>query len=141
MKALSIRQPWASLIVDCGKDIENRTWSTNYRGPVLIHAGKAHDQDDYESAYNFTRGHPVTLPIEWMMSDEGSDRNHIDWMDDELPRGGIIGIAEITDCVSQSDSPWFMGPYGFVLRNARPLDFFACPGKLSFFEVDYPHKL
>ena len=39
MKAISIKQPWASLIAYGIKDIENRTWRTNYRGRVLIHAG------------------------------------------------------------------------------------------------------
>ena len=39
MKAISIKQPWASLIAHGIKDIENRTWRTNYRGRVLIHAG------------------------------------------------------------------------------------------------------
>ncbi|MCB2188832.1 MAG: ASCH domain-containing protein [Deltaproteobacteria bacterium] len=38
MKCLSIRQPWASLIVAGMKDVENRSWATKYRGPVLIHA-------------------------------------------------------------------------------------------------------
>ena len=38
MRVLSVRQPWASLLVRGVKDIENRTWSTTYRGPVLIHA-------------------------------------------------------------------------------------------------------
>ena len=38
MKILSIRQPWAALIVHGFKETENRTWSTSYRGPVLIHA-------------------------------------------------------------------------------------------------------
>lgn len=38
MKALSIKQPWASLIAHGIKDIENRTWATKYRGKVLIHA-------------------------------------------------------------------------------------------------------
>ena len=41
MKALSLRQPWASLIIYGGKDIENRRWETKYRGPLLIHASKA----------------------------------------------------------------------------------------------------
>jgi hypothetical protein len=41
MKILSVRQPWAALIVSGHKDIENRTWSTRYRGPVLIHASQA----------------------------------------------------------------------------------------------------
>lgn len=38
MKALSIRQPWAWLILHGGKDIENRSWNTNFRGRFLIHA-------------------------------------------------------------------------------------------------------
>lgn len=49
MKALSILQPWAWLITAGHKDIENRRWWTNYRGPFLIHAGKkwgAEQEDD-----------------------------------------------------------------------------------------------
>jgi hypothetical protein len=45
VKALSIRQPWVWAIVHAGKDIENRTWWTPYRGPVLIHAANAAAQD------------------------------------------------------------------------------------------------
>jgi hypothetical protein len=41
MKTLTIRQPWAGAIFELGKDVENRTWSTPYRGPMLIHAGSA----------------------------------------------------------------------------------------------------
>ncbi len=40
MKALTISQPYASLIADGSKWVENRTWLTNYRGPLAIHAGK-----------------------------------------------------------------------------------------------------
>lgn len=40
MKALTVKQPWAGLIIAGGKDIENRTWRTSYRGRVLIHAAK-----------------------------------------------------------------------------------------------------
>ena len=43
MKAISIRQPWAWLIVHGYKDVENRTWATKHRGPILIHAGKTLD--------------------------------------------------------------------------------------------------
>jgi hypothetical protein len=46
MKALSIRQPWAELILQGRKTIELRTWSTPYRGRLLIHAGKKVDYDD-----------------------------------------------------------------------------------------------
>jgi hypothetical protein len=40
MRAICIRQPWAHFIVKGFKDIENRSWKTNYRGPILIHAGE-----------------------------------------------------------------------------------------------------
>ena len=45
MKALSLRQPWASLIANGRKTIETRTWRTHYRGPLAIHAS-ARPYDD-----------------------------------------------------------------------------------------------
>ena len=117
MKALSVRQPWAWLIVQGFKDIENRTWQTSFRGTVLIHAGMTMDQEGYEEIRARFPDIPLP-PIE------------------ELDRGGIVGQCAITDCVSQSDSQWFSGPYGFVIENAMPLPFRPLPGKLGFFEVD-----
>ena len=46
MKAISVKQPWASLIISGIKDIENRKWKTNYRGRVLIHASNSTDLDN-----------------------------------------------------------------------------------------------
>jgi hypothetical protein len=43
MKELSIRQPWAWLIIAGHKDVENRSWTTTYRGPLLIHAARRPD--------------------------------------------------------------------------------------------------
>lgn len=55
---------------------------------------------------------------------------------DELPTGVILGTVEIVDCVTSSESPWFCGEYGFVLRNAiafaKPI---PCRGALSFWNV------
>ena len=53
-----------------------------------------------------------------------------------LPRGGIVGHADIVDCVSKSNSPWFFGEYGFVLENAKPMPFRSIKGKLGFFDVE-----
>ena len=115
MKALSIMQPWAWLICAGHKDIENRSWPTSFRGPVLIHAGKKFDGED--------------------------DANDWAWPHIERPEafdlGGIVGEAEIVDCVTRSNSRWFGGPYGFVIRNARPLEFRPCRGMLGFFEPDF----
>lgn len=118
MKALSIRQPWAWLIVHGGKDIENRDWSTQFRGRVLVHASKGMTRDEYDSGYIFARGKCGAFPRE-----------------EELLRGGVVGSVEIVACVIDSDSPWFVGRYGFVLRDPRPLPFAPMRGKLGFFEV------
>jgi hypothetical protein len=52
MKALSIRQPWAWLIVNGYKDIENRSWATKFRGPVLIHAAKGMTGAEYNHCHS-----------------------------------------------------------------------------------------
>jgi hypothetical protein len=49
--------------------------------------------------------------------------------------GGIVGQAELVGCVTESSSRWFCGPYGFVIRDARPLPFKPCRGALGFFKV------
>lgn len=134
MRALSIRQPWAWLIVRPDlvgaaresasvneelKDIENRQWPTNFRGPILIHAAKGMTRAEYGDAYDFAECLGVELPA---FAD--------------LERGGIVGQATITDCVDRSASPWFFGRFGFVLKDARPLPFRPLRGMLGFFNVE-----
>lgn len=126
MKALSIRQPWAWLIVNGGKDVENRDWPTRYRGLILIHAGKGMTLDEYESADYFASVVAPTIDVPPRES---------------LERGGVVGIAELADCVERSESPWFCGKYGFVLRNVRPLPFMPWRGELGLFEIPQPAAL
>ena len=134
MLALSIRQPWASLILKAGKDIENRTWPTKVRGRILIHAAKGMTRDEHDHAIAF-----AVAAIETDPRNAGKPKNTtlgaLGFAFDALPRGGIIGSVEIVDCVSDSASPWFMGRYGFVLRDPKPLSFTPWRGKLSFFDV------
>lgn len=121
LRALSIMQPWAWLIVNGHKHIENRSWPTKVRGLVAIHAGKSIDGD---ACFDLAVGdHPVT----------GAEYEFLN-IPDRYQTGGIVGVAEIVDCVSASESEWFVGKFGFVLRNARPVDFIACRGQLGFFE-------
>jgi hypothetical protein len=54
---------------------------------------------------------------------------------ENLERGGIVGQCEIIDYVTQSESRWFVGRFGFVIKNGQPLPFRPLPGKLGFFEV------
>lgn len=123
MRALSIRQPWAWLIMHAGKDIENRTWPTSVRGRVLIHAAKGMTIDEWSDAWEFAG--PASRQL-------GRDA---DLTANTVERGGIVGSVEIVDCVSASGSRWFCGPFGFVLRNPLPLPFMPYRGALQFFEV------
>jgi hypothetical protein len=118
MKAISIRQPWAWLIVQGYKDVENRTWATKYRGPILIHAGKTCDPAFDELRQMLREEFDIHVPPR-----------------KQIPRGGVVGQATIVDCVTDYDSDFFVGPYGFVLEDAQPLPFQPCRGWLGIFDL------
>lgn len=125
MKAISVRNPWAWAILYAGKRIENRPRTWYYRGPVLLHASGGMTEKEYRAfadfyEYEINEGPPYPPPLPAMA---------------DLPRGGIVGRAEIVDCVTASDSPWFFGPFGLVLDKVKPLPFVACKGALGLFEV------
>jgi len=132
MIALSIRQPWASLILKAGKDIENRCWSTRFRGRMLIHAAKGMTRAEHEDAIAFAVGAIRARP---KADAKTTTLRELGFAFDDLQRGGIVGSVEIVDCVSGSDSPWFMGEFGFVLRDPKPLPFLPWKGQLGFFDV------
>ncbi len=106
-KALSIWEPWATLIVMGKKDVENRVWQTSYRGPLLIHAGKntAYFEED-ATWIRETLGIPVPPRS-------------------QLNLGCVIGYVELVDCVYSElgDGRWGQpGCYHWHLKNARSLD-------------------
>lgn len=128
MKALSIRQPWAWLIVNGYKDIENRTWRTDYRGKLLIHASKTFDHEGYEWVLkNFPE---IALP--GSLSPGFARANVIEGYYD---LGGFVGTCRLNDVVTASESPFFTGPYGFNLRMVKPIEFVAYKGNLGLFNV------
>jgi hypothetical protein len=118
---LSIRQPWAWLIANGLKDVENRTWPTRFRGEFFIHAGKSFDADGYRSLQ------------EWCEPSVRLQMPH----KNEFELGGIVGRARIVDCVEDSESNWFFGPYGFVMEDAQRMDFRPLRGQLGFFEASF----
>ncbi len=122
-RALSIRQPWAWAILNAGKDIENRSWRTLYRGPICIHASlyKPNAQDKLAFTETLVRAIP-----DFKVFAKGIQSKEF--------KGGIIGTAEIVDCVDHSDSPWFTGPYGFVLANVQPVPFIPVKGAQGMFK-------
>jgi hypothetical protein len=129
MRALSLTQPWAWLVVHGGKDIENRRWNTRLRGQFLIHASKSIKEDDYESAF------------EAAMLVGGLDLADSIPNPDRLERGGIVGVAELVGVVHPYEEamfikrrvPWHLADqFGFRLRNVHPLPFLPCKGALGF---------
>lgn len=119
LKAISIRQPWAWLVVSGQKDIENRSWRTHYRGPLLVHSGMSHPDLNEGFCEELEEEHGLR----------------------KLPKvfygGGIIGVVNVVDCVRRSKSPWFSpGDWGWVLADARTLPFRECKGKVGLFRPD-----
>jgi hypothetical protein len=139
LKCMSVRQPWAWLIThplvlaELGlpaKEIENRGQSTAYRGNLLIHTGKAVDED-LISRGRLTRwywqrkfGHAGEALYEAMPKTS-----------DDYPRGAIVGRAELTGVVTDSPSLWFHGPYGLVLAEAQAISPIHYPGQIKIFDV------
>lgn len=124
MKALSVRQPWAWLIVNGHKQYENREWQVNnpcrrFRGPVLIHASKGMTQDEYLIGEITTEELGVTLP-----------------KFEDLERGGIVGKTEIVAWHDEAPDMPFAFTSGLELRNSQPLPFRPCQGALGFFNVE-----
>ena len=76
MKVLTIKQPWASLIMLGLKKYEFRSWKTDYRGELLIHAGKGIDKDGMERLKKY-------IP-------------------EDIPYEGIIGKVRLIDCIKTS---------------------------------------
>lgn len=130
MIALSIRQPWAWLIVNAAKDVENRTWPTLFRGNCLIHAGKTMTRAEYDAAAEFVLGlPPLTLPPDFEFPT-------FEYLKTQC--GGVVGRMRISGCVPRSESPWFVGPYGFVIDGATSETFRPFKGALGFFNIQDP---
>lgn len=132
MKAITIKQPWASLIVEAGKDIENRSRRTHVRGWVLVHAGLKRDDST-------TRAR-VGIELDCYTPDNERAINAV--LDRENPyHGGIVGAMHISDCVDESASPWFFGPFGWVIDRVVKLPFLPCQGKQGWFNVELPPEM
>ena len=122
MKVLTIKQPWATLIMQGDKRFEFRSWQTKYRGDLLIHAGKGIDKEAVKRLSKY-------IPK-------------------DMTTGKILGKVTLVDCVKMSpefkdiytDSP-FKENYGLQLENVEVFDEpIEAKGKLSLWEYDLKEK-
>ncbi|RUP10306.1 ASCH domain-containing protein [Hyphomicrobium sp.] len=114
-RALSIKQPWAWLIVNGFKDVENRSRRTHHRGPLLIHSGLDKGEFNDDMALHIKRKYGVDIP-------------------ETLEFGGVVGVANVVDCSDAHSSPWFVGDFAWVLADPRRLSFRPCKGALGLFK-------
>jgi hypothetical protein len=123
--ALSLTQPWAWLVANGYKDIENRSWKINRRGPCLIHASKTLSRKEYNEVIDWLREHGFTTLL--------ADIPFYEYIE----RGGIVGVMTLGDEISDTESPWYFGPHGYAVTDAKPLPFKPCKGRLGFFPCEY----
>lgn len=129
VNALSFKQPYAWLIANGYLLVDDRSWSTSYRGVILIHASKGIYTPYYDHLVANT-----DLPIP---------------SQEKLGYGGIVGIAKLVLCASADNIPQTLKKeqrahfanvpsdgFGFLFDDARPLALMPCPGKLGIFEID-----
>jgi hypothetical protein len=142
MKALSLTQPWAWIILHLQKRVENRTRNLgNYRGPLLLHAAKGMTEKDWWAAYDF-----VAARLALGLADEIPP-----FRSARLVRGAVIGICDVVNqcepgAVWHDDllrhepadwkgdqERWYMGQHAYILANVRALPKpIPCKGALGF---------
>jgi hypothetical protein len=115
LTALSLKQPWAFAVLCLGKDIENRTWRSGFRGRVILHASKSVDP----AGVRYLREAGFAVP-------------------DTLPLGAYVGEVTITECrpLAACRSPWAFGPWCYLLE--RPVCYqmpVVGRGQLGFYRI------
>ena len=126
MKVLTIKQPWATLIIQGDKRFEFRSWKTKYRGDLLIHAGEGIDKEAMKRLAKY-------IP-------------------EDMPTGKILGKVNLVDCIKMSPefkemllrenkdiykNSSFKENYGWQLEDVEIFkDPIEAKGKLSLWEYD-----
>jgi hypothetical protein len=121
-KSLTLKQPWAWAVFNCGKNIENRSWDTSHRGHLFIHAGQTYDH----------------CGAAWIAEKFGVEVPG----PGNLPEGAIVGWVEmkgVTRINKLDESPWAIaGQYHWVLKNPQSCEPIPWKGRLGLFEAEIP---
>lgn len=136
MKVLSVRQPWAFAILALGKDVENRSWTTGHRGPLLIHAAMTYDVEGERALFDMGLEVPgYEVP--------------------SVRRGGIVGAVDLIASVPRlapervalgplsgheeriARSRWYRGDAAaWLVERPLMLPFYPTKGHLNLFDFE-----
>lgn len=122
MKAITLRQPWASLVLEGLQDVINVYEPTDYRGELLVHAGRKRTPWGPHLSSRFG-----VLPRRLALN---------------LPFAQMLGVVNVVDCLKKEDckSRWAYGaPYALVVKNPRKLKLrFRCSGAIGLWDCKHP---
>lgn len=149
MITLSVKNPYSYLICAGLKDVENRTWKTDFRGTLQIHSSGSLDLfmpclEDFPEEYQDSPADDVfaqKLLDFYGLTSFDSRADNVKASKDKgmaLISGAIIGTIEIVDCVKDSKSLWAIpGQYHWILKNPVLFDkpVLNIKGKLRFFDI------
>jgi hypothetical protein len=139
VKALSIRNPWALLIVAGIKPVENRTWATKYRGPLAIHAGATKAWEAVREELSALAPDELVRVGNAAAFCLGEDVLNAKWRD--IPHGALIGTVDLVDIVTDHPSRYanhLPGTFHWVLANPRPMKAVPLKGQLGLFDAEVP---
>jgi len=153
MKAISLWQPWATLIATGAKQIETRSWATSYKGPIAIHAAKRKILKEIKELAEWEEFRAaLKIPVVVDEPEELEEKAAIDHML-SLPYGAIVAVATLKECRNVADFNRFelftdrggfdesdLGNYatgriGWVLTDVRAIEPIPYKGEQGLFEV------
>lgn len=141
-KGFSVKQPFAAAILFAGKDVENRSKRTQYRGPVAIHAS-AVPRPDWEEQLEqrFRREAGASpQPLKRLIA-AGQRRWELPTDYDPHSDGCIVGVGMLVDCVEQSSSPWYEGrDFGWVLAGVVPIEPIPWKGQVGLWNGRFAYR-
>jgi hypothetical protein len=145
LKAITIHQPWASLIAIEAKRFETRGWKTNYRGPIAIHAGKQKDVDTclLLAGENVKLWREIT-PLQFgsviaIAELTGCYEIHIDHTGDAVLLSGNVPVHWIGKGSNEFKFGWYgHGRYAWELTNVRQIEHIPAKGQQGLWNWNHP---
>lgn len=137
---LSVRQPWAWLLCEGLKDVENRNWKTNYRGTLYIHAGKSFDWDALWWMNQAVTTHLSGLEaVEYFGIRFGKSEQESEITKHKDEFGAIVGRVDLIDC-GRSQSVWAQQDvkYHWTVGSGQHIVPVPMRGQLGLFQSPMP---